>query len=116
MRVFIIEQKYDDGHYLNAVQYLVRAFAPLGCEIVVAVPNSAPESAPFKMHLSAHQSRFRLEFIPARDYGISIWRMIKTDARVFRELIDRVKSDAVYFPTADREAKSLALERPDRND
>ena len=43
MRVLIIEQKCDDGHYLNFVQYLVQAFAPLGCEIVVAVPNSAPE-------------------------------------------------------------------------
>ena len=48
MRVLIIEQKCDYGHYLNSVQYLVQAFAPLGCEIVVAVPNSAPESPPFK--------------------------------------------------------------------
>ena len=39
MRVLIIEQKCDDGHYLNYVQYLVQAFAPLGCEIVVAVPQ-----------------------------------------------------------------------------
>jgi len=109
MRVMIIEQKCDYGHYMNAVQYLVQAFAPLGCEIVVAVPNTAPESPPFKMHLSPHQSRFRLEFIPARDYATSIWRMIKADARVFRELIDRVKPDAVYFPTADQEAQSLAL-------
>ena len=37
--------------------------------------------------------------------------MIKTDARVFRELIDRVKPDAVYLPTADQEAQSLALSR-----
>ena len=49
MRVLIIEQRYDGGHYLNYVQYLVQAFAPLGCEIVVAVPNAAPESAQFKM-------------------------------------------------------------------
>ena len=37
--------------------------------------------------------------------------MIKTDARVFRELIDRVKPDAVYLPSADQEAHSLALSR-----
>ena len=43
MRVLIIEQKCDYGHYLNFVQYLVQAFAPLGCEIVVAVPNSSAE-------------------------------------------------------------------------
>jgi hypothetical protein len=111
MRVLIIEQKCDYGHYLYYVQGLVRAFAPLGCEIVVAVPNSAPDSPQFKMHLGPHQSRFRLEFIPSRDYGTSIWRMIKTDARVFRELIDRVKPDAVYLPSADQEAHSLALSR-----
>ena len=77
MRVLIVEQKCDYGHYLNYVQYLVRAFAPLGCEIVVAVPKSAPESAQFKMYLSPHQSRFRLEFIPPRDYATSMWRMIQ---------------------------------------
>ena len=41
MRVLIIEQMYDGGHYLNYVRHLVQAFAPLGCEIVVAVPNPA---------------------------------------------------------------------------
>jgi glycosyltransferase involved in cell wall biosynthesis len=111
MRVLIVEQKCDYGHFLNYVQYLIRAFAPLGCEIVVAVPNSAPESAQFKMYLSPHQSRFRLEFIPTREYATSTWRMFKTDARVFRELIDRVKPDAVYLPTADHEGHSLALSR-----
>ena len=111
MRVLIVEQKCDYGHYLNYVQYLIRAFAPLGCEIVVAVPNSAPESAQFKIYLSPHQSRFRLEFVPSRAYATSNWRMFKTDARVFRELIDRVKPDAVYLPTADHEAHSLALSR-----
>jgi hypothetical protein len=111
MRILIIEQKCDYGHYLYYVQGLVRAFAPLGCEIVVAVPISAPDSPQFKMHLGPHQSRFRLEFIPSRDYGTSIWRMIKTDARVFRELIDRIKPDAVYLPSADQEAHSLALSR-----
>jgi len=45
MRVLIIEQKYDGGHYLNYVRHLVQAFAPLGCEIVVAVPKPALESA-----------------------------------------------------------------------
>ena len=70
MRVLIIEQTYDGGHYLNYVRYLVQAFAPLGCEIVVAVPKPAPESEQFKMYLSPHQSRFRLEFIPSRDYAI----------------------------------------------
>jgi len=109
MRVLIIEQKCEYGHYLNYVQYLVQAFAPLGCEIVVAVPNRAPASAPFKMYLSPHQSRFRVEFIPSRDYATSMWRMVKIDARVFRELNDRVKPDAVYFPTADGVAQSLAL-------
>jgi hypothetical protein len=111
MRVLIIEQKCDYGHYLYYVQGLVRAFAPLGCEIVLAVPNSAPDSPQFKMHLGPHQSRFQLEFIRSRDYGTSIWRMIKTDARVFGELIDRVKPDAVYLPSADQEAHSLALSR-----
>ena len=76
MRVLIIEQASDGGHYLNYVRYLVQAFAPLGCEIVVAVPNTVPESAQFKIYLSPHQSRFRLEFIPSRDETISRWRMI----------------------------------------
>jgi hypothetical protein len=50
MRVLIIEQASDGGHYLNSVQHLVQAFAPLGCEIVVAVPNTVPESAQFKIY------------------------------------------------------------------
>ena len=108
MRVLIIEQTYDGGHYLNYVRYLVQAFAPLGCEIVVAVPKAALESVQFKMYLSPHQSRFRLEFIPSRDETISRWRMVQTDARVFRELLDRVKPDAVYVPTLERMAQSLA--------
>ena len=101
MRVLIIEQTYDGGHYLNSVQHLVQAFAPLGCEIVVAVPNPAPESAQFKMYLSPHQSRFRLEFIPSRDETMSRWRMILANARAFRALIARVKPDAVYVPSLD---------------
>jgi hypothetical protein len=108
MRVLIIEQTYDGGHYLNYVRYLVQAFAPLGCEIVVAVPKPALKSVQFKMYLSPHQSRFRLEFIPSRDETISRWRMVQTDARVFRELLDRVKPDAVYVPTLERMAQSLA--------
>jgi glycosyltransferase involved in cell wall biosynthesis len=111
MRVLIIEQTYGGGHYLNYVRHLVQAFAPLGCEIVIAVPKPALESQQFKTYLSPHQSQFRLEFIPSRDYGTSMWKMIKTDARVFRELIGRVKPDAVYFPTADGVAQSLALSR-----
>jgi glycosyltransferase involved in cell wall biosynthesis len=111
MRVLIIEQKCDYGHYLYYLQGLVRAFAPLGCEIIIAVPKSAPESPQFKMHLGPHQSRFQVEFIPSREYGTSIWRMIKADARLMHELIDRVKPDAVYLPSADQEAHSLALSR-----
>ena len=34
--------------------------------------------------------------------------MVQADARVFRELIDRVKPDAVYVPTLERMAQSLA--------
>jgi hypothetical protein len=45
----------------------------LGCEIVVAVPNTVPESAQFKIYLSPHQSRFRLEFISASDEMMSRW-------------------------------------------
>jgi glycosyltransferase involved in cell wall biosynthesis len=108
MRVLIIEQKYDGGHYLNYVQYLIQAFVLLGCEIVVALPNPAPESVQFEMYLSPHRSRFRLEFIPSCDDAISKWRMIHTDARVFRALIDRVKPDAVYVPSLERMAQSLA--------
>jgi glycosyltransferase involved in cell wall biosynthesis len=102
MRVLIIEQTYNGGHYLNYVRYLVQAFAPLRCEIVVAVPNRAPESAQFKMYLAPHRSRFRLEFIPPRDDTISKWRMTLANARAFRALIARVKPDAVYVPTLDR--------------
>ena len=108
MRVLIIEQVYNGGHYLNYVRYLVLAFAPLGCEIVVAVPKPALESVQFKMYLSPHRPRFRLEFIPSRDETISRWRMVQTDARAFRELMDRVKPDAVYVPTLERMAQSLA--------
>jgi glycosyltransferase involved in cell wall biosynthesis len=99
MRVLIIEQASDGGHYLNSVQHLVQAFAPLGCEIVVAVPNTVPESAQFKIYLSPHQSRFRLEFIPSRDETMSRWRMILAQARAFRALIARVKPDAAYVPS-----------------
>ena len=99
MRVLIIEQESDGGHYLNSVRHLVQAFAPLGCDIVVAVPNTVPESAQFKIYLAPHQSRFQLEFIPSRDETMSRWRMILTQARDFRALIGRVKPDAVYVPT-----------------
>ncbi len=109
MRVLIVEQKCKHGHYLNYVQYLVRAFVPLGCEIVVAVPPGTPESAQFKMHLAPHQAHFRLEFIPARDETAAAWKRINTDARVFRAVISRVKPDAVYLPTGDGVAQSLAF-------
>ena len=99
MRVLIIEQASDGGHYLNSVQHLVQAFAPLGSEIVVAVPNTVPESAQFKIYLSPHQSLFRLEFVPARDETMSRWRMILAQACAFRALIARVKPDAVYVPS-----------------
>jgi glycosyltransferase involved in cell wall biosynthesis len=115
MRVLIIEQASDLGHYLNYVQHLVQAFVPLGCEIVVAVPNTVPESAQFQIHLSPHQTSFRLEFIPSRDETLSRWRMMLANARAFRALIARVKPDAVYVPTLDvyvptlqRMAQSLA--------
>jgi glycosyltransferase involved in cell wall biosynthesis len=107
MRVLIVEQVHE-GHYLNYVQYLVQAFAPLGCDIVVAVPKPALESVPFKMYLSPHRRHFRLEFIPSRDETIGRWTMIQTDARVFRELIDRIKPNALYVPTLERMAQSLA--------
>jgi glycosyltransferase involved in cell wall biosynthesis len=111
MRVLIIEQRYDGGHYLNYVRYLVQAFAPLGCDIVIAVPEAALESVQFKVHLSRHRLLFRLEFIPPRDYVTSIWRTINADAQMFRELIDRVRPDAVYLPTGDGTAESLGLSR-----
>jgi glycosyltransferase involved in cell wall biosynthesis len=107
MRVLIIEQVYEGGHYLNHVRHLVQAFAPLGCEIVVAVPKPALESAQFKIYLSPYRPRFRLEFIPPRK-DIGRWRMVRTDARIFRELMDRVKPDAVYVSTLERMAQSLA--------
>jgi glycosyltransferase involved in cell wall biosynthesis len=107
MRVLIVEQVYDGGHYLRYVRHLVQAFAPLGCEIVVAVPKPALESAQFKIHLLPHQPRFRLEFIPPRK-DIGRWRKVQTEARVFRELMDGVKPDAVYVPTLERMAQSLA--------
>ena len=66
MRVLIIEQRCDHGHLLNYVRYLVRAFAPLGCEIVIAVPNTAPESPRFKM--SSFATRISL---PIGSYPIS---------------------------------------------
>jgi glycosyltransferase involved in cell wall biosynthesis len=111
MRVLIIEQTYDGGHYLNYVRYLVQAFAPLGCEIVVAVPHAALESAQFKTYLSPYRSRFRLEFVQPRDHRTtSVWRMIQIDARVYRALLDRVKPDAVYLPTLEqRMAQWIAL-------
>jgi glycosyltransferase involved in cell wall biosynthesis len=111
MRVLIIEQTYDGGHYLSYVRHLVQAFAPLGCEIVVAVPNAALESAQFKTYLSPHRSRFQLESIQPREYAsTSVWKIIQTDARVYRELIDRVRPDAVYLPTLEqRTAQWLAL-------
>ena len=108
MRVLIVEQVYDGGHYLNYVRYLVQAFAPLGCEIVVAVPKPALATPQFKMYLSPHQSWFRLEFIPPRDETINRWRIVQTDARAFRELLDRVRPDAVYVPTLERMTQSLA--------
>jgi glycosyltransferase involved in cell wall biosynthesis len=107
MRVLIIEQASDGGHYLNSVQHLVQAFAPLGCEIVVAVPNTVPESAQFKIYLAPHQSRFRLEFIPSRDETITKWGLTLANARAFRALIARVKPDAVYVPTLDQHAFSI---------
>jgi Glycosyl transferases group 1 len=109
MRVLIVQQAYDVGryYYLNYVRYLVQAFAPLGCEIIVAVPRPALESAQFKMYLSSHRPRFRLESIPSRK-ALGRWRTVQTDARVFRELMDRVKPDAVYVPTLERMAQSLA--------
>jgi hypothetical protein len=115
MRVLITEQTYDGGHYLNYVRHLIQAFAPLGCEIVVAVPNAALESARFKTYLSSHQSRFQLEFVQPREYAsTSVWRMIQTEARVYRELIDRVRPDAVYFPTLEqRMAQWVALPQSD---
>src|SRR5262249_49364415 len=64
-----------------------------------AVPNTVPESAQFTIYLSPHQSRFRLEFISARDETMSRWRMILAQARAVRALIGRVKPDAVYVPT-----------------
>jgi glycosyltransferase involved in cell wall biosynthesis len=99
MRVLIIERESGGGHFLNYVQHLIKAFVPLCCEIVVAVPNTVPESVQFKIYLLAHQSRFRLEFISARDKTMSRWRMILAEARAVRALIGRVKPDAVYVPT-----------------
>ena len=43
MRVLIIEQASDFGHHLNSVRHLVDAFGRLGCEIVIAVPDTVPE-------------------------------------------------------------------------
>jgi hypothetical protein len=37
--------------------------------IVEAVPTPALELEQFKMYLSPHQSQFRLEFIPSREYA-----------------------------------------------
>jgi hypothetical protein len=103
----------DGGYYLNYVRYLVQAFAPLGCKIVVAVPRPALEIGTVqnvslvKMYLSPHRPHFRLEFIPSRK-AMDRGSMVQTDARVFREVMGRVKPDAVYGPTLERMAQSLA--------
>jgi glycosyltransferase involved in cell wall biosynthesis len=101
MRVLIIEQASDGGHFLNSVQHLVQAFAALGCDVVVAVPNAVVQSAQFEVYLSPQQSRFRLEFIPSRDETLGRWKMALVNACALRKLIARVKPDAVYVPTLD---------------
>jgi hypothetical protein len=92
---------------LNYVRHLVEVFAPLGCEIVVALPKPSAGLVQFKTYLSPHRPRFRLEFISPRDETVSKWRMTLANARAFRALIARVKPDAVYVPTLDRYVISI---------
>jgi hypothetical protein len=76
MRVLILKQRYDSGHYLNWVKLLVMSLTGLASEIRVGVPSAARSSVQYELSLAPIQEHFRLYDLPP-DRPANRFKMIK---------------------------------------
>jgi len=110
MRVLILEQRYDGGHYLNWVKLVVLSLMDLASEIVVGVPAAAKDSSQYKLALAPIQDRFRLYDLPP-DRPANRFKMIRRLASITSQAIDDVRPDALYLPTGDGSVDAINLAR-----
>jgi hypothetical protein len=110
MRVLILEQRYDGGHYLNWVKFVVMSLADLASEIVVGIPAAAKDSSQYKLALAPIQDRFRLYDL-ASDRPANRLKMIRWLAKITSRAIDDVRPDALYLPTGDGGVDAINLAR-----
>jgi len=108
MRVLILEQRYDGGHYLNWVKLVVLALAGLATDIIVAIPADAKHSSQYKQALSPIRDRFRLYDLPP-DRPANRFKMITQLTKMTSEAIRNVSADALYLPTGDGTADAINL-------
>src|ERR1700738_1547962 len=81
MRVLILEQRYDGGHYLNWVKLVVMSLVDLASEIVLGIPAAAKHSSQYKLALAPIQDRFRLYDLPP-DRPANRFNMIRRLAKI----------------------------------
>jgi hypothetical protein len=110
MRVLILEQRYDGGHYLNWVKLVVMSLVDLASEIVVGVPAAAKDSAQYNIALAPIQERFRLYDLPP-DRPANRLKIITRLAKITSQAIDDVRPEALYLPTGDGGVDAINLAR-----
>jgi hypothetical protein len=110
MRVLILEQRYEGGHYLNWVKLVVMSLVDLASEIVVGIPVAAKDSAQYNIALAPIQERFRLYDLPA-DRPANRLKIIRRLAKITSQAIDDVRPEALYLPTGDGGVDAINLAR-----
>ena len=110
MRVLILEQRYEGGHYLNWVKFVVMSLVDLASEIVVGIPAAAKDSLQYKFALAPIQDRFRLYDLPP-DRPANRLKMIRRLAKITSQAIEDVRPDALYLPTGDGSVDAINLAR-----
>jgi hypothetical protein len=110
MRVLILEQRYEGGHYLNWVKLVVMSVLDLADEIVVAVPAVAKETIQYELSLAPIQDCFRFYDLP-RDRPANRFTMITRLAQLASQAIAEVRPNALYLPTGDGGVDAINLAR-----
>jgi len=108
MRVLILEQRYNGGHYLNWVKLVVMSLLDLATDIVVGIPAAAKDSSQYRLALAPIQDRFRLYDLPS-DRPANRFKMIRRLAEITSQAIDDVRPDALYLPTGDGSVDAIDL-------
>jgi glycosyltransferase involved in cell wall biosynthesis len=107
MRILIPERAHV-GHYYTYVRYLIEALRSIDIEIVLAVTPEGLRSAEFQTHLSAVVQGVDVRPILRVEPMGYASQVVYTIANL-RGVIEDIRPDSIYVPTADGIAQSVGL-------